>query len=183
MCNMKKNLKTILTVLMSLALLPLPARERTDSFIAKEPWNAAGIEIDLQHVVSRVTVMTKSKFEVSDAWPLTVTVPTVYNKYNVETKEVTAQVDKGYTFNAASTTYEANTEVAHFYVLGDGSTQKFGLHYDGPLENPAIEIINVPVSANTHITLTGDICNVGLVSGFITATVSEDWAYSSDKIF
>ena len=118
--------------------------------------------------------MTKSNFEVSDAWPFTVTVPTVYSTYNVETEEVTGQAE-GYTFKADPYNYVANTEVAHFYVLGDGSTQKLGLHYDGPLENPAIEINDVPVSANTHITLTGDICNAGLVSGIITATVSEDW--------
>ena len=136
--------------------------------IDNNPWNADGVEIDLKHVVSRVTVMTKSNFEVSDAWPFTVTVPTVYSTYNVETEEVTGQAE-GYTFKADPYNYVANTEVAHFYVLGDGSTQKLGLHYDGPLENPAIEINDVPVSANTHITLTGDICNAGLVSGIITA--------------
>ena len=138
-------------------------------------WNAAGVEIDLKHVVSRVTVMTKSNFEVSNAWPFTVTVPTVYSTYNVETEEVTGQVDKGYTFSAASTTYDANAEVGHFYVLGDGSTQKLGLHYDGPLENPAIEINEVPVSANTHITLKGDIYNAGLVNGNIIATTTIGW--------
>ena len=144
-------------------------------------WNAAGVEIDLKHVVSRVTVMTKSNFEVSNAWPFTVTVPTVYSTYNVETGKVTGQAE-GYTFYADPDDYVANAEVGHFYVLGDGSTQKLGLHYDGPLENPAIEINEVPVSANTHITLTGDICNAGLVSGIITATVSEDWD-SSNKPF
>ena len=144
-------------------------------------WNAGGVNVTLSHVVSRVTVITKSNFEVSDAWPLTVTVPAVFSTYNVETKEAIGQAE-GYTFNADPGNYVANTEVAHFYVLGDGNTQKLGLHYDGPLENPPIEINDVPVSANTHITLTGDICNVGLVSGIITATVSEDWD-SSNKPF
>ena len=144
-------------------------------------WNAGGVNVTLSHVVSRVTVMTKSNFEVSDAWPLTVTVPAVYSTYNVETEEAIGRAE-GYTFNADPDNYVANKEVAHFYVLGDGSTQKLGLHYDGPLENPPIEINDVPVSANTHITLTGDICNVGLVSGVIKATVSENWN-SSDKPF
>ena len=143
--------------------------------IDNNPWNADGVEIDLKHVVSRVTVMTESEFEVSDKWPFTVTVPAVYSEYNVETGEVTGQVDNGYTFSAASTTYDANTEVGHFYVLGDGSNQKLGLHYKGPLKNPAIVINEVPVSANTHITLKGDIYNAGLVNGTITATVSEVW--------
>ena len=143
--------------------------------IDNNPWNADGVEIDLKHVVSRVTVMTESEFEVSDKWPFTVTVPAVYSEYNVETEEVTGQVDKGYTFSAASTTYGANTEVGHFYVLGDGSNQKLGLHYKGPLKNPAIVINEVPVSANTHITVKGNIYNAGLVDGYITATVSEVW--------
>ena len=147
-------------------------------------WNADGVEIDLKHVVSRVTVMTDSKFEASDAWPLTVTVPTVYNKYNVAEGKVVAdsKVSGGYTFEAANGTYNSGDEVGHFYVLGDGSTQKLALHYDGPLENPAIEINDVPVSANTHVTLTGDIYNAGLVLGNIKATVSEDWT-EEDKPF
>ena len=143
--------------------------------IDNNPWNADGVEIDLKHVVSRVTVMTESEFEVSDKWPFTVTVPAVYSEYNVETGEVTGQVDNGYTFSAASTTYDANTEVGHFYVLGNGSNQKLGLHYKGPLKNPAIVINEVPVSANTHITVKGNIYNAGLVDGIITATVSEVW--------
>ena len=138
-------------------------------------WNADGVDVTLYHVVSRVTVMTESGFTVNEKWPLTVTVPTVFSTYNVETGEVTGQVDKGYTFSAASTTYDANAEVGHFYVLGDGNTQKIALHYKGPLENPAIEINDVPVSANTHITVKGNIYNAGLVDGYITATVSEVW--------
>ena len=143
--------------------------------IDNNPWNANGVNVTLYHVVSRVTVMTESGFTVSETWPLTVTVPTVFSTYNVETEEVTGQVDKGYTFSAASTTYGANTEVGHFYVLGDGSNQKLGLHYKGPLKNPAIVINEVPVSANTHITVKGNIYNAGLVDGYITATVSEVW--------
>ena len=148
-------------------------------------WDADGVSVTLSHVVSRVTVMTKSNFEVSNAWPLTVTVPTVYNKYNVAEGKVVAdsKVSGGYTHDVTDGEYNANAEVAHFYVLGDGSTQILALHYDGPLANPAIDITEVPVSANTHITLTGDIYHAGLVSGIITATVSEDWPNSSNKIF
>ena len=143
--------------------------------IDDNPWNADGVEIDLKHVVSRVTVMTESEFEVSDKWPFTVTVPAVYSEYNVETGEVTGLVDKGYTFSAASTTYDAKAEVGHFYVLGDGGNQKLTLQYDGPNENPKIYITDVPVSANTHITLTGDIYNAGLVNGIIKATTTTGW--------
>lgn len=140
-------------------------------------WSAEGVSVTLSHVVSRVTVMTESNFEVSNAWPLTVTVPTVYNKYNVAEGKVVegTTVANGYTFEAANRTYNNGDEVGHFYVLGDGSNQVLNLHYDGPLENPAIEINDVPVSANTHITLKGDIYNAGLVSGNITATTTTGW--------
>ena len=147
-------------------------------------WSAEGVNVTLSHVVSRVTVMTKSDFTVSGAWPLTVTVPTVYNKYNVAEGKVVAgtTVANGYTFEAANRTYNNGDEVGHFYVLGDGSNQILALHYDGPLENPAIDITEVPVSANTHITLTGDIYHAGLVGGNIIATVSTDWT-EEDKPF
>jgi len=148
-------------------------------------WSAGGINVTLSHVVSRVTVMTESDFTVSDAWPLTVTVPNVYSKYNVETDAVVAdsEVSGGYMLDVTDGEYEANAEVAHFYVLGDGSTQKLALHYDGPLENPAIDIYDVPVSPNTHITLTGDIYHAGLVLGNIKATVSGDWGYEETEDF
>lgn len=147
-------------------------------------WSADGINVTLSHVVSRVTVMTESDFTVSDAWPLTVTVPNVHSKYNVATGAVVAdsKVSGGYMLDVTDGEYEANAEVAHFYVLGDGNTQKLTLHYDGPLENLAIDINDVPVSANTHITLTGDIYHAGLVEGIIIATVSEDWT-EEDKPF
>ena len=143
--------------------------------IDNEPWNANGVEIDLKHVVSRVTVMTESDFTVNETWPFTVTVPTVFSTYNVETEEVTGQLDNGYMFSADPNNYVADAEVAHFYVLGDGSTQKLDLHYEGPLENPYTKINNVPVSADTHITIKGDIYHSGLVGGYITATVDEGW--------
>ena len=150
-----------------------------------ETWTSQGVNIELKHIVSRVTVMTKSKFEASDAWPLTVTVPTVYSKYNVATGKVVegTTVANGYTFKAANGTYNSDDEVGHFYVLGDGSNQILDLHYDGPLENPAIDINEVPVSANTHITLTGDIYHAGLVLGNIKATVSKDWGSEETEDF
>ena len=150
-----------------------------------ETWTSQGVNMELTHIVSRVTVMTESKFEASDAWPLTVTVPTVYNKYNVAEGKVVAdsKVSGGYMLEVTDGEYEANAEVGHFYVLGDGSTQKLALHYDGPLENPAIDITEVPVSANTHITLTGDIYHAGLLLGNITATVSTDWGYEETEDF
>ena len=149
-------------------------------------WNAGGVNVTLYHVVSRVTVITTSEFTGSEEWPFTVTVPAVYGTYNVaEMKAVEdSEVPGGYILNVTDGEYNANAEVCHFYVLGsDEIKQELTLQYKGPKENPKIEFSNVPLLANYHITLTGDICNAGLVSGIITATVSEDWPQSSDKPF
>ena len=137
-------------------------------------WDADGVSVTLSHVVSRVTVMTTSDFTVNENWSLNVTVPTVFSTYNVETEEVTGQAED-YMFKADPDNYVADTEVGHFYVLGDGGNQKLTLQYDGPNENPKIYITDVPVSANTHITLTGDIYNAGLVNGIIKATTTTGW--------
>ena len=141
------------------------------------PWTAGGIEIKLNHVVSRVTVTTTSDFPVEGDYFLTVNVPTVYNKYNVaEMKVVKGMTDTdGYTFKAANRTYNSDDEVGHFYVLGDGNNQSLKLWYYGPKKNPEILITDVPVSANTHITLKGDIYNAGMVEGNIKATTTTGW--------
>ena len=145
--------------------------------IDNRPWTADDIEIGLNHVVSRVTVTTTSDFPVEGDYFLTVNVPTVYNKYNVaEMKVVKGMTDTdGYTFKAANRNYNSDDEVGHFYVLGDGNNQSLKLWYYGPKKNPDILITDVPVSANTHITLKGDIYNAGMVEGNIKATTNTGW--------
>ena len=146
--------------------------------IEDKVWEANGIEIDLKHVVSRVTVITTSNFTVDDKYSLTVTVPTVYGTYNVEASAVVedSEVSGGYMLDVTDGTYTADTEVAHFYVLGNNeSNQNLTLQYDGPNENPVITITEVPVLANYHITLKGDIYNAGLVNGNIIATTTTGW--------
>ena len=144
--------------------------------IEDKVWDAKGIEIGLEHVVSPVTVITTSNFTVDGKHPLTVTVPTVYGTYNVKADAVVedSEVPSGYVLDVTDGTYTADTEVAHFYVLGDGN-QDLKLWYKGPKENDEITITGVPVSANTHITLKGDIYNAGLVNGNFTVTTSTGW--------
>ena len=144
--------------------------------IEDKVWDAKGIEIGLEHVVSRVTVITTSDFTVDGKHPLTITVPTVYGTYNVDAGALVedSKDSDGYMLDVTDGTYTADTEVAHFYVLGDGN-QDLKLWYKGPKENDEITITGVPVSANTHITLKGDIYNAGLVNGTITATTTTGW--------
>ena len=147
--------------------------------IDNNPWNADGVNVTLSHVVSRVTVITTSYFAGSETYPFIVTVPTVYNKYNVAEGAVVedSKDSDGYKLNVTDREYEANTEVCHFYVLGDGETsqEQLTLQYKGPKGNPVITFSNVPLLANYHITLKGDIYNAGLVNGTIKATTTTGW--------
>ena len=148
--------------------------------IDNNPWSAEGIDVTLSHVVSRVTVITTSYFAGSKTYPFIVTVPTVYNKYNVAEGAVVedSKDSDGYKLNVTDREYEANTEVCHFYVLGGNETtsqEQLTLQYKGPYGNPVIPFSNVPLLANYHITLKGDIYNAGLVNGTITATTTTGW--------
>ena len=142
-------------------------------------WTADGVSVTLSHVVSRVTVITTSYFAGSEAWPFIVTVPTVYNKYNVAEGAVVedSKDSDGYKLNVTDREYEADTEVCHFYVLGGDETsqEQLTLQYKGPYENPVIPFSNVPLLANYHITLKGDIYNAGLVEGNIKASITTGW--------
>ena len=134
---------------------------------------ASGVSATLEHVVTRVTVNTTTEFTVDGTHPLTVNVPTVYGTYNVAAgKAEGGAVAGGYTFNAAAGTYGAGEEAGHFYVLGDGNNQRLVLHYG---YNPEKSISDVPMAANTHVTLSGDILHSGLVAGDIAANVTSDW--------
>ena len=140
-----------------------------------ESWNEKGINATLKHIVTRVSLKTTTSLTVSSASPLAIEVPAVYAAYDVAAGKavVGSEVAGGYTFRAASGYYRAGAEVGHFYVLGDGSNQKLALRY----EDSTITIPEVPVSADTHITLSGRIYYPGitLIGGEITATVTEGW--------
>ena len=146
--------------------------------IEDKVWDAKGIEIGLEHVVSRVTVITTSDFTVDGKHPLTITVPTVYGTYNVDAGAAVedSEVPGGYMLDVTDGSYTADTEVAHFYVLGSNeNNRELTLQYKGPKGNPVIEFSNVPLLADYHITLKGDIYNAGMVEGNITAITTTDW--------
>lgn len=56
-------------------------------------------------------------------------------------------------------------------VEGD-NLQNLTLKYGS---NPSITISNVPIKANTHVTLEGDIANAGPLQGTLTTTVDDAW--------
>ena len=144
-------------------------------------WSEEGVSCTLEHVVSRVTLTTTTDLTVSNTNPLTITVPTTYNAYNVLEKrpvEVATYPNFTYTFvikTISGASEDAPVQIGHFYVLVGNDPQNLVLHYNGPLGNSEEEIPNVPLAPNTHVVLKGDVANAGLVSGTITATVANEW--------
>lgn len=144
-------------------------------------WSANGISCTLKHVVSRITLTTTTNLTVSGTNPLTITVPTTFNAYNVLNMEpVKTATLSGFTYTFDPKTISGASEttpvqIGRFYALVGNEAQNLRLHYKGPLGNSEDQIPNVPLAPNTHVVLKGDVANFGLVSGTITATVDNDW--------
>ena len=144
-------------------------------------WSANGISCKLQHVVSRITLTTTTDLTVSGTNPLTITVPTTFNAYNVlnmAPAEVATHSNFTYTFDpitVSGASENAPVQIGHFYALVNNEPQALKLHYKGSLGNSEDQIPNVPLAPDTHVVLKGDVANFGLVSGTITATVVNDW--------
>lgn len=138
-------------------------------------WSASGISCTLKHVVSRVTLYSTSAFTVSTSYPLTVQVPTTYTAYNVLTSSVSG-TSAAYTYSCPVGSYTADDTADRFYVLGSGENQDLTLTYGS---NPAVSITNVPLKADAHVTLKGDINASGMTEGTITASITTDWGSES----
>ena len=144
-------------------------------------WSANGISCTLKHVVSRITLTTTTDLTVSGTNPLTITVPTTFNAYNVLNMEpVKTATPSGFTYTfdpitVSGASENAPVQIGHFYALVGNEPQNLTLHYKGSLGNSEDQIPNVPLAPDTHVVLKGDVANFGLVSGTITATVVNDW--------
>lgn len=144
-------------------------------------WSANGISCTLKHVVSRITLTTTTDLTVSGTNPLTITVPTTFNAYNVLNMEpVKTATPSGFTYTfdpitVSGASENAPVQIGHFYALVNNEPQVLKLHYKGSLGNSEDQIPNVPLAPDTHVVLKGDVANFGLVSGTITATVANDW--------
>lgn len=149
--------------------------------MADQSWSESGITCNLEHAVAHITVHTTTAVTLTDANGFTVNVPTVYSAYNVyEEKPVSsATVENGYTYTDTNSAATDDADLCHFYVLVDGYNQILTMQYNGVLGNPAVQVTDVPLKANCHTTLSGDVCHLGLVSGTITATMQNDWGNDS----
>ena len=130
------------------------------------------VKATLQHVVAKVTLKTTTNVDASDE--ITVTIPTTYQAYNVNTEApITTADDTPFVHTVTSdiTGTTDGTEVFSFYALVDEANQDLTLANGTNSQ----QVSNVPLGPNKHTTLVGDVRNLGLTSVTFTANVVGDW--------
>ena len=133
---------------------------------------APTIKATLQHVVAKVTLKTTTNVDASDV--ITVTIPTKYQAYNVNTEAPITTADNTpfvHTVTSDITGTTDGTEVFSFYALVDEANQNLTLT-NGTNSQP---VSNVPLGPNKHTTLVGDVRNLGLTNATFTASVETTW--------
>ena len=144
-----------------------------------DPWNYttsgnANISATLTHAVAKVTLKTTTDLEVGSS--ITVTLPTTYTTYDVETGAVAgnaASHDYSFIATSAITGTTDGAEVFSFYALVADELQPVTI--TNADENIGSEVTNVPLAPNRHTTLVGDVRNVGMEEVTFTAGIDEDW--------
>lgn len=137
------------------------------------------IEAELQHVVAKVTLKTTTNVDASDK--ITVTIPTTYQAYNVNTEApITTADDTPFVHTVTSdiTGTTDGTEVFSFYALVDEANQDLTLTNGTNSQ----QVTNVPLGPNKHTTLVGDVKNIGLTDVTFTANVETTWGSTPTEI-
>ena len=130
------------------------------------------VKATLQHVVAKVTLKTTTNVDASDE--ITVTIPTTYQAYNVNTEApITTADDTPFVHTVTSdiTGTTDGTEVFSFYALVDEANQDLTLANGTNSQ----QVSNVPLGPNKHTTLVDDVRNLGLTNVTFTANVVGDW--------
>ena len=122
--------------------------------------------------MAKVTLKTTTNVDASDE--ITVTIPTTYQAYNVNTEApITTADDTPFVHTVTSdiTGTTDGTEVFSFYALVDEANQDLTLANGTNSQ----QVSNVPLGPNKHTTLVGDVRNLGLTNVTFTANVVGDW--------
>lgn len=150
------------------------------AYQAVEDWEKTEIvSAELTHAVAKVSLKTKS--DLKSGKTVALTIPS-YSGYRVggNTDEATdifagtTRTDHEYTATlSADITGDATNGAFVFscYVLNN-QNEEVKLQYS---DNPSAIVYNVPLKANQHSTLLGDLANFGLTSISVTATINPDW--------
>lgn len=150
------------------------------AYQAVKDWDKAEtVSAELTHAVAKVSLKTTTDLKSGNT--VSLTIPS-YSGYKVggntdDTKDIfagTEKTDQEYTTTlSAAITGDATNGAFVFscYVLNnqnEGATLQYS-------DNPATPVYNVPLKANQHSTLLGDLANLGLTSTSVTATINPDW--------
>ena len=130
--------------------------------------NDPTVNATLQHVVAKVTLKTTTNVDASDV--ITVTIPTKYQAYNVNTEAPITTADNTpfvHTVTSDITGTTDGTEVFSFYALVDEANQNLTLTNGTNSQ----QVSNVPLGPNKHTTLVGYVRNLGLTDATFTASV------------
>ena len=128
----------------------------TVAFAAKvvdTPENMIENKVSLKHAVTKVTLKTTATTSASEGESIkvTTTCATIYNVDNLSASSPSAHTATK-TFDA-STDFAVNDNIATFYFLPQNETQSVDVEFH--LLKQTIE--SVPLAANTHVTLQGDL--------------------------
>ena len=137
------------------------------------------IKATLQHVVAKVTLKTTTNVDASDE--ITVTIPTTYLAYNVNTEAPIITADNTpfvHTVTSNITGTTDGTEVFSFYALVDEANQNLTLANGSNSQ----QVTNVPLAPNMHTTLVGDVQNIGLTDVTFTANMDTNWGSTATEI-
>ena len=137
------------------------------------------VNATLQHVVAKVTLKTTTNVDASDK--ITVTIPTTYQAYNVNTEAPIYATDNTtfvHTVTSDITGTTDGAEVFSFYALVDEANQNLTLAKGTNSQR----VSNVPLGPNKHTTLVGDVRNLGLTNVTFTANVETTWGSTPTEI-
>ena len=128
----------------------------TVAFAAREtdtPENIINKGVSLKHAVAKVTLQTTATTSASEGESIkvTTTCATIYNVDNLSASSSSAHTATK-TFDT-STDFAVNDNIATFYFLPQNETQSVDVEFH--LLKQTIE--SVPLAANTHVTLQGDL--------------------------
>ncbi len=134
------------------------------------------ISTTLIHAVAKVSIKTTKA--VTSLIGVTVKGVKVASGYDCKTSSITgatsAKTD-GYSTSIASAA--ADEEVLSFYALVDGTNQTITVQFG---EEDPIEVTNVPIQAQTHTILSGDLS--GSVATTFNVTVNTNWVEQSSSL-
>lgn len=137
----------------------------------------ASINVDLKHVVSKLTLRTTEA--VTGGKNYSLKIPATCTAYDVLSDELLEPSANGTTCNytVPAGGVAKGGDLFSIYLLAGSETQTLTLTNDGAQS----EIPNVPLAPNKHTILKGDVQNTGHVNVTFTATVVEEWNSEETK--